>query len=75
MGAKYFKGRLYEGSRMMPYVVWDGEKEYRSEPPVERLMVVERLGGQLLVAQINNKRLNRGHLVKMLGGACDSLII
>ena len=49
-GAKYFKGRLYDGSGMCPWVVWDGVRAYENEPPPS-LLVAEKL-----IAQIRSLR-------------------
>jgi hypothetical protein len=49
MGQKYYKGRILCGQRMFPFAVWDGVKDYQSNPPPE-LLVVEKLDGKVAIA-------------------------
>ena len=34
-GSKYFKGRIYQGKRVLHYIIWDGVRDYRNEPPLK----------------------------------------
>ena len=40
-GEKYFKGRVYNGSEVHHYVVWDGIHDYQNMPPVAGVMMME----------------------------------
>ena len=53
MGQKYFKGRVVTDRRSVPYVVWDGVREFVSEPP-NQLAPHERLHGDLGRVQIED---------------------
>jgi hypothetical protein len=69
----YFKGRVYVGKRMFPYVVWDGVDGYQSAPP-PALLVAENLTGRTCVAQIRNSKVGTETVTALLE-SCDSLIL
>jgi hypothetical protein len=69
----YFKGRVYVGKRMFPYVVWDGVDKYASPPP-PNLLVVEKLTGTTLIAQVRNPKVGTETVRALLEGG-DSLIL
>jgi hypothetical protein len=48
-GAKYFKGRLIRGERVLHYVVWDGGHGYKNAPPLQALALAEKMRGLLYV--------------------------
>jgi hypothetical protein len=55
MGAKYFKGRVLTDERMYRFVVWDGERDYESRPPLPQLAAVEELSGDWLIVQTHKR--------------------
>jgi hypothetical protein len=69
----YFKGRVYAGDRMFPYVVWDGRSGYKSHPP-PNLLVVENLTGRTCIAQIRNRSVGVETVTALLE-SCDSVIL
>jgi hypothetical protein len=43
-GSKYFKGRLVCGERVFHYVIWDGVHNYENPPPLQALVLAEKMG-------------------------------
>jgi hypothetical protein len=72
-GQKYFKGRVYERERMVPYVVWDGVRDYESAPP-PGLMLAENLTGRVVIAQVRNRAVGT-ETIRALLKDCDSAIL
>jgi hypothetical protein len=70
---KYFKGRVYAGERMQPYVVWDGWRDYRNHPPPQ-LMDAEGLTGKVIVAQVHDPSVGVEFVSDALR-SCDSLVV
>jgi hypothetical protein len=50
MSKKFFKGRVYIYSFVRPYVVWDGELNFRSAPPSSNLVAAGVLTNDHAVA-------------------------
>jgi hypothetical protein len=74
MGAKYFKGRVHTNDRTYRYVVWDGEHDYESHPPVPELAIAEGLCGDLFIVQTHKRDWHKEDLAKLLVGGRDLVI-
>jgi hypothetical protein len=72
-GHKYFKGRVIAGKRVHHYVVWDGLNNYESAPP-PNLLLVEKLAGRVVIAQIRNGKAGRETITALLM-SCDSVVL
>ena len=73
-GQTFFKGRLFDGKQMKPFIVWDGRRNYASIPPPE-LAAAGHLHGRVVITQIG-KAFNMNLIESILVTAnCDSLII
>jgi hypothetical protein len=42
-GSKYFCGRVIRGAQVLRYVVWDGIKDHRNVPPLQRIAQEEKI--------------------------------
>jgi hypothetical protein len=84
--AKYYKGRVIFPDRTIHYIVWDGGKDYSHLPPCPGdglvfELVMRRLGlptadpGQLVIAQISNRKFGNWHLQKLMETKPVALII
>jgi hypothetical protein len=69
----YCKGRVYVGKRMLPFVIWDGRRDYESHPP-PNLLLAENLTGRVYIAQVRNPKVGTETLAALLEG-CDSVIL
>ena len=72
-GHLYFKGRVYVGERMFPYVVWDGRSGYKSHPP-PNLLLAENLTGRVCIAQVRHHTIGT-ETINALLESCDSVIL
>jgi len=50
-GSKYFKGRIYQGERVLHYIIWDGVRDYRNEPPLK--IIAARFEGAALHVKVD----------------------
>jgi hypothetical protein len=56
-GAKYFKGRIIRGTRVLLYVVWDGVENYRNAPPLQAIALMEKMPGVQLHLKVDEEAL------------------